>query len=104
MASIEVLTGSRRALERRLAGEVVAARARDPLAPLPVLVGGTLLRPHLRRRIAEITGGHLNVRFITVGELGLRLGQSNLIAAGRRPLPAHPTGVGPLGVVWLEIY
>lgn len=75
MANIEVLTGSRRALEQRLADEVVAARARDPLAPLPVLVGATLLRPHLRRRIAEITGGHLNVRFITVGELGLRLGQ-----------------------------
>ena len=87
MANVEVLTGSRRALEQHLADEVVAARARDPLAPLPVLVGGTLLRPHLRRRIAEITGGHLNVRFITIGELGLRLGQSKLIAAGRRPLP-----------------
>jgi ATP-dependent helicase/nuclease subunit B len=87
MTGVCLVTGSRRALEQRLADEVVAARARDPLAPLPVLVGGTLLRPYLRRRIAEITGGHLNVRFITVGELGLRLGQSNLIAAGRRPLP-----------------
>lgn len=69
MANIEVLTGPRRALEQRLADEVVAARARDPLAPLPVLVGGTLLRPHLRRRIAEITGGHLNVRFVRSASL-----------------------------------
>jgi hypothetical protein len=66
---------------------VAAQRARDPLAALPILVGGTLLRPHLRRRLAELTGGHLNVRFITVGELGLRLGRSRLVLAGRRPLP-----------------
>lgn len=82
-----LLTGSRRALEAHLVSEVTAQRARDPLAALPILVGGTLLRPHLRRRLAELTGGHLNVRLITVGELGLRLGQSSLALAGRRPLP-----------------
>ena len=69
-----LLTGSRRALERHLADEVRAQRARDPLAPLPIVVGGTLMRPYLRRRLAELTGGHLNVRLMTVGELGLRLG------------------------------
>jgi RecB family exonuclease len=87
MGHLTLLTGSRRAIEHHLAQEVIAHRGRDPLAPLPVLVGGTLLRPHLRRRLAELTGGHLNVRLVTVGELGLRLGQSRLVAAGRRPLP-----------------
>lgn len=87
MPTPRLLTGPRHALEAHVAAEVQAQRARNPLSPVPVLVGGTLLRPHLRRRLAELTGGHLNVRFITVGELGLRLGQSRLIAAGRRPLP-----------------
>jgi len=59
---LELLTGSRRALEAYLAAEVRAQRERDPLAPLPVVVGATLMRPHLRRRLAEPTGGHLNVR------------------------------------------
>ena len=56
-----LVTGSRRALEQRLAHEILDQRGRDPLAPLPILVGGTLLRPYLRRQLAELTGGHLNV-------------------------------------------
>ena len=47
--------------------------------PLPaarfdlVLVGGVLMRPYLQRQIAETSAGLLNVRFSTLGELGLRL-------------------------------
>ena len=87
MLGLKLLTGSRRALEAYLADEVRAQRSRDPLAPVPVVVGGTLMRPYLRRRLAELTGGHLNVRLLTVGELGLRLGHGRLVRAGRRPLP-----------------
>jgi len=85
-----LITGSLPALERALAREVAVAQQSDPLAPVTVLVGGTLLRPYLRRRLAELTGGHLGVAFVTPGELGLALGERALIAAGRRPL-------GPLG-------
>jgi hypothetical protein len=87
MPRLRLFTGSRHALEAHLATEISAQRALDPLAPLPILVGGTLLRPYLRRRLAELTGGHLNVQLMTVGELGLRLGQRRLVAEGRRPLP-----------------
>jgi hypothetical protein len=105
MANIEVLTGSRRALEQRLADEVVAARARDPLAPLPVLVGGTLLRPHLRRRIVEITGGHLNAsraparphRPSRSAASGHRPGHGGLLPARRSHRGGRFADVGPLG-------
>src|SRR3954469_22937830 len=87
MPALNLLTGSRHALERRLADEVEGQRTRDPLAPLPIVVGGTLMRPYLRRRLAVLIGGHLNVRMMTVGELGLRLGHGRLVREGRRPLP-----------------
>src|SRR5690242_21951636 len=86
-AGLRLRTGSRRALESCLAAEVRVQRERDPLASLPIVVGGTLMRPYLRRRLAVLTGGHLNVRLMTVGELGLRLGHGRLVRAGRRPLP-----------------
>src|SRR4051794_5306388 len=87
MPEMRLLTGSRNALERFLADEVRVQRDRDPLAPLSIVVGGTLMRPYLRRRLAVLTGGHLNVRMMTVGELGLRLGHGRLVRDGRRPLP-----------------
>src|SRR3954454_2208032 len=87
MPESALLTGSRRALESHLADEVRAQRGRDPLAPFPVVVGGTLMRPYMRRRLAELTGGQINVRLMTVGELGLRLGHGRLVRHGRRPLP-----------------
>src|SRR4051812_9668832 len=84
---LALATGSHHAVERSLADAVRAQRRRDPLAPLPIVVGGTLMRPYLRRRLAVLTGGHLNVRMMTVGELGLRLGHARLVRDGRRPLP-----------------
>src|SRR4051794_35383665 len=67
MPGVRLVAGSRGALERRLADEVRAKRERDLLAPLPIVVGGTLMRPYLRRRLALLSGGHLNVRLMTVG-------------------------------------
>lgn len=74
------------ALEGELASEVSLARAGDPLEPLTILVGGTLLRPYLRRRLAELAGGHANLRLVTVSELARGLGAGPLTAAGRSPL------------------
>ena len=53
-----------------------------------MLIGGVLQRPYLQRLIADTSPGLLNVRFSTLGELGLRLGEPVLAAAGRKPLPA----------------
>jgi len=81
-----LITGAPAALECALAREVRAAKAGDPLAPVTVLVGGTLLRPYLSRRLVELMGGHLGVSFVTPAELGLLLGERALAGAGRRPL------------------
>ena len=43
--SVKVVTGTPPALEEALAAEVAAAQADDPLAPVGVLLGGTLQRP-----------------------------------------------------------
>lgn len=88
-----LVTGELAAIEHALAAEVRAHRAEDPLAPLVVLIGGTLLRPYLQRRIARATGGHLNLTMLTPAELALRLGEPAMVAAGRSPLPALATRV-----------
>src|SRR4051794_22477257 len=74
-------------LEVALAEEVAGARQSDPLVPLAVLIGGTLQRPYLQRRLAELTGGIANVYFLMPSELGLRLGERKMQAEGRMPLP-----------------
>jgi len=84
---IQVVTGSPPALESALARDIVEAKEGDSLAPVGVLVGGTLLRPYLQRRMAALTGGIAAVYFVTPGELALALGERPLTAAGRRPLP-----------------
>src|SRR4051794_4070632 len=86
MASSVVL-GRIDRLEQRLAADVAELQRDDKLRPVIVLVGETLLRAYLRRRIAEINGPYMNVRIMTPGELALRLGEIPLILAGKRPLP-----------------
>ena len=85
---LRVLLGSPAALEDAFLAEVAGRRARNALAPIDVLVGGILQRPYLQRLIADNSPGLLNVRFSTLGELGVRLGEPSLAASGRRPLPA----------------
>lgn len=76
------------AVEEALLAAIRARRARDPLVPVDVLVGGVLLRPYLQRLIADTSPGLLGVRFSTLGELGLRLGAAALAVSDRRPLHA----------------
>jgi len=83
-----IVLGPPAAVEDALLARIRARREHDPLAPIDVLVGGVLLRPYLQRRIADTSPALLNVRFSTLGELGLRLGAAALAASGRRPLPA----------------
>ena len=65
-----VIEGDIGALELALADEVRGLKQSDALAPISVLVGGTLSRPYLGRRLADLTGGHINVRFLTAGDFG----------------------------------
>lgn len=81
------ITGPAPDLERALARDLAHAQADDPLAPIAVLIGGTLMRPYLQRRMAELCDGIVNVHFLTPAELALKLGERRLAEQGRRPLP-----------------
>ena len=89
----KLVLGPLHTLERALAEEIAARKASDPLAPIALLIGGTLLRPYLQRRLALLLGGHINLHFLTPAELAVRLGEPAMIAAGRRPLPPLATRV-----------
>ena len=65
----QIIRGPLEALEARLGDDVRAFRSRSPLAPLTILIGSTLLRPYLRRRLAELHGGVINVRLLTISDL-----------------------------------
>jgi ATP-dependent helicase/nuclease subunit B len=86
--NLRLLAAHPTALEQALARELTSLREQDPLAPISIVVGGTLLRPYLRRRLAELSGSHINVHLLTPAELGLRLAETRLIAGGRRPISA----------------
>src|SRR4051812_13683645 len=86
--SLRLIFATPTALERAFLEHVRATREKDPLAPLDVLVGGVLQRPYLQRLIAETYGALLNVRFSTLGELGVRLGEARLISDDRQPITA----------------
>ena len=86
MPGLSVITGAPSALDAALAAEVRRHKADDPLAPITVVTGGTLLRPFLRARLATLLRGHINVRVVTPAEIALRLGEPALIAAGRTPI------------------
>ncbi|MFH1262454.1 MAG: PD-(D/E)XK nuclease family protein [Pseudomonadota bacterium] len=63
--------------------------ASDPLRPRVILVGSNLLGIHLRHALAEKTGGHANVRFVTFVDLAERLTREEYLRAGRRDFPAE---------------
>ena len=83
-----LVTGRLADLEAGLLDRIAAIREADPFSPIDVIVGGVLQRPYLQRLIADTSTGLLNVRFSTLGELGVRLGERRLIDEGRHPLPA----------------
>ena len=86
-AGLNLATGSPDSLEQALASEIARAKQGEPLAPVAVLIGGTLLRPYLQRRLATLMGGIVNVHFITQAQLALALGEKQVQADERQPLP-----------------
>jgi len=70
-------------LQARFIAEVTAARERDALAPLDVVVTGQLARLSLKRELARVGCSHANVHFLTLHDLAeseaaLRLRQKKL--------------------------
>jgi ATP-dependent helicase/DNAse subunit B len=86
MPPLSLITGPPASLDAALAAEIRTHKSSNPLAPITVLVGGSLLRPFLRARLATLLDGHINVRVLTPAELALRLGEPTLIAAERSPI------------------
>ncbi len=84
----QLIRGSLAALEARLADDVHAYRQSAPFAPLTILIGSTLLRPYLRRRLTELHGGLINVQFRTMRELARSLAYSTAHNNGTERLPA----------------
>src|SRR5262245_18437805 len=87
-SGFRLVLGAPADVEDAILARIASIRTQATLAPIDVLVGGVPLHPYFQRRIADTSPGLLNVRFSTVGELGLRLGASALAASGRRPMPA----------------
>lgn len=82
-SGFRLMTGSLPDIESAFLRGLALIRVADPFAPIDVLVGGVLQRPYLQRLIADTSSGLLNIRFSTLGELGIRLGERGLIDAGR---------------------
>ena len=95
----KLVVGPLPTLERALADEIAARKASDPLTPIALLIGGTLLRPYLQRRLAVLLGGHINLHFLTAAEMAVRLGEPAMIASGRSPLPPLATRVLVLSLI-----
>ncbi len=71
------------ALEAALAEEVRAAKERDALAPVSVVVGSAAVASRLPRVLAVRLGGHANVRVLTVHRLASQLAAAGGLPAGR---------------------
>src|SRR4051794_788263 len=84
---LRVISGDPTALEQALAAGVQRAQDADALSSIGVLLGGTLQRPYLQRRLAELLNGIVNVRFLMPSELAMELGERAMIGADKRPLP-----------------
>ena len=83
-----LILGSLDAIEAALGDELRRWKAVDPLAPPLLLVGDVLIGNYLRRRLARLAGGHVNLPVMTPGHLARLLGEPALLAKGRTPLPA----------------
>jgi ATP-dependent helicase/DNAse subunit B len=88
MAGMRIISGAVPELEDALAEAVAAARAGDPLAPVTVVVGHSLLKPYLRRTLALRGVAQLNVRFMRPHELAEELAAASKEAREARLTPA----------------
>ncbi len=73
MSATRIVTGTLSELETAFSDAVEAARPGDPLAPLTVLVGQSLLKRYLPRMLAARGVALINVRFVLAHELALSL-------------------------------
>ena len=71
----EIICGGFEQLERAFCAQVKRLHARDPLAPMVVLVPNRLLSRHLARALLECNGPHANIQFMLSGELAWKLAE-----------------------------
>ena len=81
MPQPSLILGPLPALEDALADAVSSARASDPLAPVTVLVGQSLLKRYLPRMLASRGAPQINTRFLLPDEL-----VASLAAQGAQPM------------------
>lgn len=75
-----------RPASQALADAVTVAKGRDRLAPVTVAVPSVFAGLGLRRVLAALLSGLVNVRFLVPARMAELLGAPRLAAAGRRPL------------------
>ncbi|HVF74905.1 MAG TPA: PD-(D/E)XK nuclease family protein [Acidimicrobiales bacterium] len=75
-----------RPAQEALAAAVVEAKGGDPLAPVTVAVPSVFAGLALRRVLAALLGGLVNVRFLVPARVAELLGAPRLASMGRRPL------------------
>src|SRR5437660_8611255 len=87
MPPAEIVTGTLADIEDAFADAVVAARERDRLAPVTVMVGHVLLKRYLPRMLATRRIAQINVRYVRPNELAEQL-SPNIDAERARLSPA----------------
>jgi ATP-dependent helicase/nuclease subunit B len=73
MSNLRMITGALPQLEDALAEAIAAARRRDALAPITVVIGHVLMRPYLRRTLALRGMPQINVHYVRPHELAQQL-------------------------------
>ena len=85
MPDLRVIQGPLSAIENAFAERIIAARTVDPLAPITVLVGQTLVKRYLPRMLAQRGIAHINIRFVLADELALLLVRDGTISVRTSP-------------------
>ncbi|MBM4341389.1 MAG: hypothetical protein FJ110_17830 [Deltaproteobacteria bacterium] len=84
-----LVTGDFPGLESSFVDEIRSARAKDPFAPLLILVSSKLLGLHLRRFLAEQGVNHFNLRFKTLEEFAREISTPHLLSQGKTEIPRY---------------
>jgi ATP-dependent helicase/nuclease subunit B len=89
----KLITGDYPALEAHFVEKVRNLTRADALSPLPVVVSSRLLGLHLSRHLAEHDLPHVNIRFVTLGDLAVLAVRPHLLRSGSTMIPPFASEV-----------